>query len=218
MPPLPAAATQAIEDLRRTPGVRGAALTGSWAGGYATGGSDVDLLILCGENRFEVTNQRGVLMEIIYTTYEYAMERLTQTPMETYRWLEAKILFDDGGLTELIRAARKAYESYTTPESEKRRLAHWLRSLELKLAAAEQAGDALKMRYLVATNAWILLEAVWAANDRPMPPTATAYKLYSQLERVPFLGWFEALFHENDVKRMDAARQIIAWAMERLEK
>jgi len=78
--------------------------------------------------------------------------------------------------------------------------------------------DALKMRYLVSTNAWILLEAVWAANDRPMPPTATAYRRYTQLGCVPFPGWFEELFHENDAHRMEATRRIIAWAAERLEK
>jgi predicted nucleotidyltransferase len=199
--------------------VRGAVLTGSWAGGYATGGSDVDLLALCNENRFEASRQQGVLVETIYTTYGRALEKLAKSPMEAYRWLEAKIMFDnDGGLAELIQAARKAYESYRTPEGEKRRLAHWLRSLELKLAAAGQAGDALKERYLTVTNAWILLEAVWAANDRPMPPAATAVQRYPRLDCTPFPGWFEALFHEEDAKRLKATRQTIEWALERLEK
>ena len=219
MPSLPPPASQAIEDLRHLPGVRGAALTGSWAGGDATQGSDVDILVLCGENRFEAASRQGVLIETIYTTFERALEKLAQNPMEAYRWLEAKILFgSDDGLAELIQAAQNAYERYTTPESEKRRLSHWLRSLALKLAAAEQAGDALKIRYLTSTNAWILLEAVWAANDRPMPPTATAYRLYPLLERVPFPGWFEGLFHMNDQKRIEATHQIIAWITERLEK
>ena len=223
MPPLPPAASQAIEDLRRTPGVRGVALTGSWAGGCATEGSDVDLLVLCGENRFEAFYRQGVLIEISHTTYERALEKLGQSPMEPYRWLEAKILFGDGGLAELIRAARGAYESYRAPAGEKRCLAHWLRSLELKLSAAGNDANALyaghmKERYLAATNAWILLEAIWAINDRPMPPTATVYRLYPQLEQVPFPGWFEALFHEDNAKRLEATRQIIAWAVERLEK
>jgi predicted nucleotidyltransferase len=198
------------------PGVRGAALTGSRARACAAEGSDVDLIVLCGEHRFDASLRQGVLIEIIHTTFERALEKLGKNPMEPYRWLEAKILFDDGGLAELIRAARKAYENYRTPESEKRRLAHWLRSLELKLSSA--GDDALKARYLAATNAWALLEAVWAVNNRPMPPTATAYRLTPQLECAPFPGWFEALFHENNARRLEAARQIIAWAAERLEK
>jgi len=216
MPQFPPGAGQAIEELRRMPGARGAALTGSWAGGYAAEGSDVDLLVLCDENRFEASLREGVLVEIGYTTLEQALEKLAKNPMEAYRWLEAEILFDDGGVAGVIRAAREAYESYRAPAGEKRRLAHWLRSLELKLGAT--GGDALKMRYLVFTNAWILLEAVWAVNDCPMPPTATAYRLYTQLECVPFSGWFEKLFHENDVRRIEATRQIIAWATARLEK
>ena len=217
MPQLPACTSQAIDDLRRMPGIRGAALTGSWAGGCAAEGSDVDLLALCGENRFEAAWRQGVLVETIYTTYDRALDKLAQTPMEAYRWLDAKIIFDDGGLAALIRAAREACEGYRAPEAEKRRLSHWLRSLKLKLAAAEQAGDALKIRYLTSTNAWKLLEAVWAANDRPMPPAATAFRHYSRLKCVPFPGWFEDLFHEDDVKRIEAARRIIAWAAERLE-
>jgi len=216
MPQLPPGAARAIEELRRMAGVRGAALTGSWAGGCSTEGSDVDLLVLCDENRFEASLRQGVLVEIGYTTYGQALEKLARNPMEAYRWLEAEILFDDGGMAEVIRAAREAYENYKTPEREKRRLAHWLRSLELKLGAV--GGDALKTRYLVSTNAWILLEGVWAANDCPMPPTATAYRRYTQLECVPFSGWFEELFHENDVRRIEATGQIIAWAIARLEK
>jgi len=213
---LPPPAAQAIEALRRQPGVRGVALTGSWATGCATEGSDVDLLVLCAENRFDASLEQGVLIETGYITYEHALEKLAQSPMEAYRWLEAKLIFDDGGLAGLIRAAREAYEGYRTPEGEKRRLAHWLCSLELKLSSA--GNDALKARYLAATNAWKLLEAVWAANDRPMPPTSTAYRLYLQLEQVPFPGWFEELFHENDRNRTEAAHKIIAWATERLEK
>ena len=223
MPPLPPAASQAIESLRCMPGVRGVALTGSWATGCAAEGSDVDLLVLCGENRFEASHEQGILIEISCTTYERALEKLCKSPMEPYRWLEAKILFDDDGLAELIRAARDAYESYRTPAGERCRLAHWLRSLELKLSSAGNDANALcaghmKERYLAATNAWILLEAVWAANNRPMPPTATAYRLYPQLGQVLFPGWFEALFHEDNAKRLEATRQIIAWALERLEK
>jgi len=214
MPPLPLAASHAIENLRRMPGVRGAALIGSWAGGCATEGSDVDLLVLCNESRFEASRQQGVLIETIFTTYDHALEKLAQNPMEPYRWLGTKVLFDDGGLAELIREAQKAYKNYTTPEGEKRRLAHWLRSLELKLSSAEN--DALKLRYLIATNAWTLLEATWAVNNRPMPPTATAYRLYLHLEITPFPHWFEELFHEDHAHRMEATRQIIAWALERL--
>jgi len=217
MPPFPPAATNAIETLRRMPGVRGAALTGSWSRGEASDHSDVDLLVLCDENRFEATWHEGILVETLFYTYEHALENIAQNPMEAYRWLEIKILFDDGGLAELNRAAREAYESYRTPASEKRRLAHWLRSLELKLAAATDSGDALKVRYLISTNAWILLEAVWAANNRPMPPTATAYRHYPQLRNTPFPGWFEALFHEDNAKRMEITRKIITWAVERLE-
>jgi len=215
MPTLPPPASRAIETLRYLPGVRGAALTGSWARGDAAQGSDVDLLVLCGENHFEATWHEGVLIETSYTTYEHALEKLAKTPMEPYRWLDAKILFDDGGLADLMRTARSTYACYTTPESEKRRLAHWLRSLELKLSAA--GNDALKVRFFTATNAWILLEAVWAVNNRPMPPTATAYRLCPQLDCIPFPHWFEELFHENETHRAEATRKIISWAVERLE-
>jgi len=215
--PQPFPAARVLEDLCRSPGVRGVALTGSWARGDATEGSDVDLLVLCGENRFDAAWHGGLLVETSRFTYEHALEKLGAIPMEAYRWLDARVLFDDGGLADLARAAREIYEAYRTPEREKRRLAHWLRSLALKLAAAEGAGDTLKARYLAATNAWVLLEAVWAVNDRPMPPCAAAYRLWPALEDAPFPGWFEELFHLDEGRRAGAVHRVIAWAAERLE-
>jgi len=203
-----------LERLKQDENVLGVMLIGSFAGGYATEHSDLDLYVLREHDGFEVEWIDGVMVEYTIAAPDTARKVIAEVPMEAYRWQGAKILHDPQGLlAALAEQARQAYEAYAPPERLQWRIAHWLVSFELKLAAALAAGDACKAGYLAATNAWMLLEAVWAVNNRPMPPTGTAYQLYQTLERVPCAGWFEGMFRGTIEQRAAHMRSIIKWAL-----
>jgi len=207
-----------VERLRQDPVVLGVMLTGSFAVGCAAPESDLDLYVLCGEERFAADWVEGVLVETSFTTPASARAKLRAAPMETYRWQDAKLLYDPQGLLAgLALEARQAYETYAPPEALRRRLAHWLVSLDLKLSAALAIGDLLKGSYLASTNAWILLEAMWTANGRPIPPSGTAYRAYGQLAHFPCATWFRDLFEGTTEQRAAHARSMIAWLVPRLK-
>ena len=206
--------TSELARLQAGPDVLGVMLIGSFAGGYATEHSDVDLYVLCGHDAFEADWVDGILVERTIATPETARKAIAEAAMEPYRWQGAKILHDPQGLLAgLAEEARQAYAAYTPPERLKWRIGHWLLSLELKLSAAVESGDALKTAYLAATNAWMLLEAVWAVNGRPMPPTGTAYQTYQALERIPCADWFPGMFEGTLEQRTAHMKNIIKWAL-----
>jgi len=204
-----------VAELQKDKSVRGVLLNGSRAEGCAAPGSDLDLLVLCDEDRFFAEWVDGLLVETHYITEQTAREKLSRNPMEVYRYLDAKIQFDRGGLAELIVLAEERYQSYKTPEHERRRLAHWMESAALKLRVALETQDALRANYIASTNAWQLLEAVWATNNRPMPPASKAFRVQSTLEHVPFPGWFEQLF-SHDAE--EVALTCFQWAADHLKR
>ena len=203
-----------LERLKEGPDILGVMLIGSFAGGYATEYSDLDIYVLCGRDGFENDWIDGVLVERTFSTPDSARKKIAEVPMAAYRWQGAKILHDPQGLLAgLAEEARQAYEAYTPTAEFKGYIARWLVSQELKLNAAIEGGDTLKTGYLVSTGAWATLEAMWAVNGRPMPPTGTAYRLFRALERVPCANWFEGLFEGAIEQRAAHMRSVIAWAL-----
>lgn len=183
-----------LEKLTCDRSVSGVLLTGSVACGCAAENSDVDIIALCGRRCFETHFTDGILVETSFLTYEYAMEKLNAEPMDVYRYLDAEIAFDrDGRLSEITALAKQKYENYSTPQKVADGLYHWLMTVRIKLETA----DTLKKRYLAHINAWKILEAVWAVNNKPMPPASTAYRKRGELQTVPCENWFEKLFSED---------------------
>lgn len=183
-----------LENLSNDRTVRGVLLTGSVALGCASENSDVDIIALCGRHCFETHFTDGILVETSFVTYEYAVEKLNVDPMAVYHYLDAEVAFDrDGRLSEIIALAKQKYESYRTPQKVRDGLYHWLMTARIKLETA----DPLKKRYLAHINSWKILEAVWAVNNKPMPPAGTAYRKKGELRTVPCENWFEKLFSED---------------------
>ncbi|MCL2194453.1 MAG: nucleotidyltransferase domain-containing protein [Oscillospiraceae bacterium] len=171
-----------VAQWQSDPAVQGVLLNGSWAGGCATPQSDLDLLVLCDEDRFTAQWVGNVLVETHYFTVQTAREKLAQNPMEVYRYLGASVQFDRGALAELTTLAEQQYQQYRTPEHERRRLAHWMATAELKLRTALENGNVLQANYIASANAWPLLEATWAINNRPMPPQSMAFRRWNELQ------------------------------------
>lgn len=183
-----------LETLKRDRAVSGVLLTGSVACGCASENSDVDIIALCDRHCFETHFTDGILVETSFLTYEYAVERLNAQPMDVYHYLDAEIAFDsDGRLSEIMALAVQKYENYRTSQKDKNSLYHWLMTVKIKLETA----DGLKKRYLSHINAWKVLEAVWAVNDKPVPPAGTLYRKRGELKIVPCENWFERLFSED---------------------
>ncbi len=84
-------------------------LNGSVAVGTATELSDLDMIVLCNEIKFVSEVIDDVLVEIHYITYDKAIKRLNNYPMEVYKYLDAKIAYDNGKLKEIITCAENIF-------------------------------------------------------------------------------------------------------------
>ena len=168
-----------IVELDRDERVTGVLLAGSLARGDALPGSDVDLVVLVADGvptEFRAERRDGTLIERSYQNEAVAREQLAAQPMRVYTCLDGRILRDDtGGLLRLTAQARGQLATYRTSPKEREDLAYWLRSAQDKIHAALAAGDVLRAAYWTSTTSWKLLEGLWAAHDRPMPPGGSVW-------------------------------------------
>ena len=200
-----------IYDLKSTPNVHGVLLNGSLAYGKATEYSDIDLIVLSDKDEFISKRVDGILVEEHFHTYERMIDGLERNPQDVYKYLYSKIVFDDGRLFEITKKAKILYDNYETPSDVKEGICYWLSSTKDKINGAISAGDLLKASYLVSTNAWEILKGVWAANNKPMPPTAITFSMRNILAEVPFENWFASLFEGTTLEKANSAIQIIGW-------
>ena len=177
-----------LAELEHEDGVTGILLAGSLARGDAVPSSDVDLIVLIADGRateFRSERRGGILVERTYTDEATASRQLTEQPMRVYTYLDGRILMDRaGGLARLVLLARQQLGAYRTSLPEREAIAYWLRSALGKIQAAQDAGDELKAAYWTSTTAWKLLEGLWAARDRPMPPGGAVWAHLSDLDGV----------------------------------
>ncbi len=191
-----------VDIFQKDASISGVLLNGSVAYGTATETSDLDIIVLCEKDQFANKYVDGILVEIHFHTFETMMERLKRNQVEVYRYLYAKVQYDmNGKLNEIIQAAQQIYENYITPSEELKNISYWLSSTKMKLEAALQEQDALKVSYLLATNTWKVLEGVWAINDKPMPPSGLAFFCHTVLKKVPCENWFSKLLTGNEKAR-----------------
>ena len=178
--------------------------------------SDLDIVVLGDENKFVSKVIDAISVEIHYLTYDKAIERLNNCPMEVYKYLEVKIEYDNGKLQEIISYAENIFNHYCVPEKQKREIVYWLKSTELKLKSAFSKQDMLMVSYLVSTNLWKVLEGIWAVNQKPLPPSSSLYRRYAELELVPCWNWFKRLLSEDAVGRGKIMIDCIDWIISKL--
>jgi len=197
-----------LKALKQEENVRGVMLMGSVAYGKAVDDSDLDILVLCDRDVFISKCVDDITVEVHYQTYETLTNKLKTRPMEVYKYLYSKILFDDGGLEELSLEANNRYNSYKTPEKEKESICYWLLSTKSKLLSSIERNEVVKIAYLVSTNTWKVLEGVWAINNKPIPPTSIVYNTYYMLS-FPLENWFYDLFMGDVLSRAYTMIKII---------
>lgn len=206
-----------VSDFKRDKSIEGVMLTGSVACGAETDFSDLDIIALCGENKFSSSVIDGITVEIHYITFDKALEKLNASPMEAYRYLDGKIEYDNGELQKLVDRAVEIYNHYNIDSKEKNSILYWLKSAKSKLEAAMAGNDKTRISYLVSINTWKVLEGIWAVNNKPLPPASSLYRRYKDLKTIPFDGWFENLMNGGVESRAKAMSKIIEWIFNRLQ-
>lgn len=160
-----------ILEFKKDTSIDAVLLNGSVAYGTATDLSDLDIIVLGKRNDFVSQLIDGVLVEIHYTTFDKAIGKLKTMPMEIYKYLDAKIEYDNGKAQEIIIYAENILEHYCVSKKEQSDICYWLKSTKLKLESAFSKQDVLLISYLVTTNTWKVLEGIWAVNKMPIPPS-----------------------------------------------
>lgn len=206
-----------VTEFKKDNSIYAVLLNGSVAVGTATELSDLDIVVLCNENKFVSRVVDDVMVEIHYITYDKAIERLNKNPMEVYKYLDAKIEYDNGKLQEIISCAGNLFNNYRASEKEKHEIISWLNSTGIKLKSAFLKQDMLLVSYLVSTNLWKVFEGVWAVNQQPIPPSSSLYRRYKDLEFIPFPNWFEELLVGNVEIKGKAMIQCIDWILNELD-
>jgi len=195
---------------------------GSVAQGNALPESDLDIMVLCNENSSK-TNFiddiiDGILVECSFDTYESRLQKLLNNDIQVYRFLNNKITYDTNGeLSELMKIALDKYRNFITKHEIKNQISHWLLSTKIKLLSAINSHDTIKQNFIVSTNSWKIIEAIWAVNDKPMPPQSSVLRFKNELLVVPYLDWFERLFSGDDESKSNSMIEIIEWVLPILE-
>lgn len=200
-----------VKKLKQNKNVKGVLLIGSVAYGMATDNSDLDLIVISNENKFVSEYVDGILVEKHFGKYSILLKRLENNPVEVYKYLYSKIIFDNGQLEKLIAKAKEIYNSYCTPDKEKEEICYWLSATKIKLLSAINSNDEMKVSYLLSTNTWKVLEGVWAKNNKPMPPSSIAFVKNNELTCFPCDNWFNKLLVGDNLSRANFMIDMIDW-------
>jgi predicted nucleotidyltransferase len=202
-----------LNELKQDRSIFGIMLMGSVADGTATEESDLDLFILSDIDKFEANFTNGIFVEYIYMKYETALYKLQNKDMEVYRYINSRILYDNGQLKELMESAYDKFNHYKTGDDVKKWIYNWLFSVRLKLQSALKKNNALMMNYLTATSSWKVIESVWSVNNKPVPPSGSVIKFITQLSLIPYDKWFDQLFLGSDIEKARNMLAIIDWVL-----
>lgn len=200
-----------LQILRKRADIEGILLIGSVAYGTASETSDLDLIVICSEDKFSSKYTDEILVEIHFNKYSTLLKKLKANPVEIYKYLYSKIIVDNGKSAKLISMANSIYCNYSTPINEIENIVYWLLSTKIKLQSAINSNDTEKVSYLISTNTWKILEGVWAKNNKPMPPSSLAFEKHSELKCIPFDGWFDRLLLGDCLQKAVAMIDIINW-------
>jgi predicted nucleotidyltransferase len=197
---------------------------GSIARGDSYPYSDLDLYFLLNDGcqrDFYAEFKKGIFVEYKYADFKKAKTKLKRNPMEYYSYIDEKILYDRlGYFEELTKITKQKFENYSVPQDENKAILHWLKSALVKIQAAQNAGDELKAAFVTSTNSFQILQGIWIANQKPIPPNgAVLAHLKDITKESPFIeSWVKNLFIGNNRVRIDTAVKTIKWIISHLEK
>ncbi|GAA1708578.1 nucleotidyltransferase domain-containing protein [Kribbella yunnanensis] len=207
-----------VAEAQRDEEVVGVLLTGSVARGDALAGTDVDLRVILGDgvSRPALHEVRGgVPVEWGYADERGAREALEKAPMHVYAYLDGRILHDPAGvLSRLRQQAVQRFEGYRVSEVERAELERNLRYPAEKIRVAVAGGDLLKAAFVASTTSWFLIEGLWAANDRPLPPNSSVRPHLRDLAGPPDVeSLYGELFLADAERRVEVALFLCDWVL-----
>lgn len=211
-----------VEEARNDDEIVGLLLTGSLARGDALPGTDIDLryIVVDGIRRdFDRSYRNGVLVERGFANEESAQAELAAQPMHVYAYLDGKVLYDpSGALGRLREQAQRRIEAYRTPNDQKARIAFLLGCTRDKIRVGLSGGDELRAVFAASTSSWHIIEGLWAANDRPLPPNSSVRPHLSDLHVGPadVQSRFRRLFLGDTRQRAETALELIEWIIAQL--
>ncbi|WP_152365117.1 nucleotidyltransferase domain-containing protein [Microlunatus speluncae] len=210
-----------VAEARQDSAVTGVLLTGSLARRDALPGTDIDVRILRdgeGPGEFERDNRDDLLLERTFTDERSAQTQLAANPMHVYAYLDGRILYDsDGALSRLRSVAERVYRDFRAPRQLKADLAEALGHPEDKIRVGLESGDLLRAVYCLSTSSWGLIEGLWAANDRPLPPNSSVRPHLRDLAGPDDLeAQFERLFLAEPRVRAETGLFLLGWIRHRL--
>ena len=99
-----------VSEFQKDSTVEGILLNGSVAAGTATELSDLDMIVLGKKDGFVSKTIDTVPVEIHFVVFDSAVKKLESNPMEVYKYLDAKVEYDNGKAREIISyACRKNF-------------------------------------------------------------------------------------------------------------
>lgn len=212
-----------IEEARKQEEVIGMLLTGSVARGDALPGSDLDIRFILTpglKREFQSQSRQGVLVEQGYADVATAQSNLEANAMDVYAYLDGRILFDPQGvLAQLKEQAQKRFETYRISKQERTKIITWLESARFKIQLAFQEGQLLKAAFVSGTVSWQIIEGLWAANNRPLPPNSSIWPHLKDLTQGPpdVEEQLTQLFCAETPQRIQVTLKLLRWILSRLD-
>jgi len=200
-------------ELQQDPNNIALLATGSFARGEITPQSDLDLILIAKQKgEFVEKTIEGVLVEIKSNTIKGYEENMSEKPMAVYQWLEGKVVFDkDDIIPKLVKKAQSIYDNYKTPINEIKGIKKWLDSVKIKIIAAETKRDEMSIGFNTANVLWIIIQGFYLINNKPVPPSTTAFRKIKELKILPinFQKLWEKLLTGDLEERKDATLKLI---------
>ena len=168
---------------------------------------------------FDAYKRCGIRVEITTLDINTAKRELENEAMHVYTYLDGEVLYDPEGLLEnLAGIAQKRFVSFRSSPEDRKAIAYWLESVAERLEGSISSGDELRAAYLTSTVSWKMLEGLWAASDRPMPPSGSVWAHLPELvdDPSPLEHWLKRAFIGDTQERASATLTIIRRTVARL--
>lgn len=202
--------------------VIGILLTGSMARGDALPGTDIDLrfILVDGASRpFDSRLRDGILVERGFADLATGQAALESNPMNLYAYLDGRILHDPQGAVGLLtKQARLRFDDFTTSAENAARIGFLLGCSRDKIRVAMDGGDLLRAAFVAGTTSWGIIEGLWAANNRPLPPNSSVRPHLGDLAGPPGIrDKYERLFLAATPERVELTLELLDWIIAELE-